>query len=167
MNEELKSNIKKAAIHCGYSIIYVLFILPFELWKKATVRLAEQSQNGALKMTNIGGPWPFFSFYKTLLTEFTFDFMAFISYFLGVIVAVICIIGGFIMAIIESRDGGLVILSGFGAALASLVAAYYLPIVSALLRDTVQLLLLPLRKTISWFRKPAQHLDLNVKNEAK
>ena len=42
MIEKIKQNILPALIHVGYSILYLLVILPFDMWVKAIERLAAQ-----------------------------------------------------------------------------------------------------------------------------
>lgn len=49
------------------------------------------------------------------------------------------------------------------ALIVTLIGTYYTPLYYAWARDLCQLCLLPIQKLISWFRKPAQHLDLTVK----
>lgn len=143
---ELKNAIVEALVHVLYSIVYQLFIVPFDLWRKATFRLAEQHENGSFKVINIGGLWPFLSFIKMLLLEFSFDATTFLAYIIGPIIA---IIAGF--------AGG-----EFTGFISILVFSYYFPIFSSLFRDLTQISILPIRKFISWAKKPAQQLDIDL-----
>jgi len=145
MQNNLKNDIVPALAHVGYSIVYFLFLIPFELWVKAVGRLAEQKKKGTLKIATINSPWPLLSFIKTLILEFLFDFLTFLCYPIGIIVAIYMGIDG----------------KSIMAFILALVGAYYLPIAFAVGRDFFQLLILPFRKFISWCRKPAQYLDLN------
>ena len=61
------------------------------------------------------------------------------------------------MAIVVMFNDG-----GFLGFVATLVGAYYVPVGLSLARDFFQLLLLPFAKFLSWCRKPAQYMDLNV-----
>lgn len=143
---KLAESLVPALIHALYSIVYLLFVIPFDLWSKAVVRLAEQREKGSLRIASINSPWPFFSLIKTLLIEFLFDFFIFLSYFVGILMAIV----------VMFNDGGFL---GF---VATLVGAYYVPVGLSLARDFFQLLLLPFAKFLSWCRKPAQYMDLNV-----
>ena len=134
--------------HFGYSIFYVLILLPFELWEKALVRLDEQRSNGSLKIANITGFYPFLSYLKRWVIDFLFDALTFISYFVGVIVAIVMIFS-----------------SGFTAFLGALVVTYFVPCVLTLSKDLTYISILPFRKFLNWVNKPAQHLDLEIKNK--
>lgn len=46
----------------------------------------------------------------------------------------------------------------------ALIGVYMVPIFVAIAHDSLELLLLPIRKLIDWFRKPAQQLDIDIKN---
>lgn len=151
MLDTLKKHFVPAAVQAGYSIVYFLFIIPFDLWVKAIERLSIQKEKGSLRVAKINSPWPFLSFLKALLLEFLFDFAIFICYFIGIIVAIYTLVKG----------------GGIGGFLVSLVAAYYYPVFITICRDVFQLAILPVRKLISWCRKPAQHLDLNVEKKGE
>lgn len=155
MIEKLKANLVPALIHVGYSLVYILFILPFDCWVKASERLAQQRANGSLQITRINSPWPFLSFVKSLILEFVFDFVSFLSYFVGVLFAFYTFFSDLSK---EYTTFGM----AFGEFLLVLIASYYYPILMTVLRDIFQLLILPLRKLISWCRKPAQYYDLNI-----
>jgi len=139
-----------ALLHFLYNFfVYFLFLIPFDLWKKATVRLAEQREKGTLNISNITGLWPFLSFLKAFILEFLIDGLIFIYYFIGPIVA--------IYSMIESGE--------FSALVLILVGTYYSPIGLSLIRDILQLMILPFRKFLSWASKPAQYMDLEIKNK--
>lgn len=152
MIEKLKASLVPALIHALYSLAYILFILPFDCWVKSAERLAQQRANGSMQITRIKSPWPFLSFVKTLLLEFLFDLVAFLAYFVGVLMA----FAAFFTTVKYSFG------AACGAFLATLIGTYYFPIGVVVTRDIFQLLILPLRKFISWCRKPAQYFDLNV-----
>ena len=146
---DLKDSTLKALIHVLYSIVYLLFIVPFDLWSKATTRLADQYSSGALKISNITGLWPFLSFIKTIMFEFIFDAAAFMCYIMGPIFAII------VLFVVPDYQ--------FQSFLITLIAFYYAPISYMLTRDLLTLfVLLPIRKWVSWFKKPAQQLDIDL-----
>jgi hypothetical protein len=55
--------------------------------------------------------------------------------------------------------------AGFGGFLLILIGSYYAPLGLSLLRDIVQLSILPLKKFLSWAKKPAQYMDLKIENK--
>ncbi len=126
----------------------VLIILPIEFWFKSIDRLNEQRENGTLSISVNNGKMPFFSFLKKFLFEFLFDAAIFLSYFIGIIVAIYSLVS-----------------SGFGEFIATIIAVFYLPVMFSWFRDLATFLLLPLEKAFSWLKKPAQHMDLTIKNK--
>ena len=146
MLEKLKTYFVPALTHALLSILY-LFAIPLDLWVKAIERLAKQKDNGSLRISSINSPWPFLSFLKTLLLEFLFDLFIFLSYPIGLIIA-----------LTQLGDN-------FEVFLGFLVGVYCLPVVFSIYRDLFALLILPFRKFISWCRKPAQYFDLNVQKK--
>lgn len=154
MFEKLKEHLGPAVSHSLYSIVYILFIIPFDLWVKAVERLAKQKESGVLNISGITSPWPLLSFIKTLLFEFLFDFWTFITYILGAMAAIYIFMDRLLDGEIDEALLALIV---------TLIGTYYTPLYYAWARDLCQLCLLPIQKLISWFRKPAQHLDLTVK----
>lgn len=154
MIEKLKKNLVPALLHALYTILYLIVILPFDVWVKSIVRLVKQKESGALQITKIETPWPFLSFVKTLLLEFLFDAASFLSYFIGVVLAFKAF---FTMLSNEYITFG----DAFKAFLGILLVTYFVPVFVSIARDIFQLLILPFRKFLSWARKPAQYFDLN------
>ena len=147
--KQFKDHLVNSLIHFLYNFfVYFLFIVPFDLWKKATIRLSEQREKGALNISKITSLWPFLSFLKVFLLEFLFDGFIFIGYFSGVLFALLSL----------SQ-------SGFEAFASVLVGTYYSPLFLSLIRDLMHLLILPFRKFLSWASKPAQYLDLKIENK--
>ena len=151
MFDTLKKNFLPALAQVGYSLVYFLFIVPLDIWIKAVERLAIQKKNGSLRIASINSPWPFLSWLKALMLEFAFDFAIFICYFIGPLVAIYMLFAG----------------GGFFGFLTTLVGFYYYPVFINAFRDIFQLAILPIRKFISWCRKPAQYLDLKVEKKAE
>jgi hypothetical protein len=148
--KKLQDQIISALIHVLYNFfIYFLIIVPFDLWKKATIRLANQKEEGTISISKITGLWPFLSFLKAYIFEFLIDGIIFTSYVWGLMIGIV--------AWIKSGE----ILSFF----AGIVSVYLLPILMSLIRDFLQLLVLPFKKFLSWASKPAQYMDLEIKNK--
>lgn len=162
INSMLPENFVKtlidALLHVLYAIVKLL-LLPFSLWVKSITRLADQKERGILNLANITGLWPFFSFCKRLLIDFIFDAVSFLAYPLGVLFALIMMIVGF-TELNEFYTVGDV----FIEFVVTLISVYIYPIFMAMAHDGLELSLLPIRKLIDWFRKPAQQLDIDVKN---
>lgn len=138
----------KSLLHCLYSVFVFLFLLPIRIWMKSVNTMYEQREKGSLNMENMHTPWPFISYLKAFLFDFFFDAMIVMSYVFGVIIA---IVGAFA--------------EGFYAFLGALVATYAMPFFLAVARDCIQLMLIPFRKFLSWGSKPAQYMDLEIKNK--
>lgn len=143
-----------ATLHVVYAIVKLL-VLPINLWAKAIARLAEQKNKGLLDVNTIRGLWPFFSYIKRLLVEFLFDAVSFLSYPLGIIGALIAL---FTYITIYGEQLWIALVLTWWI----LLGVYLVPVAMAICRDTFQLLLLPVNKLLDWFRKPAQHVDINV-----
>ena len=141
---EFKDDIKNALKHfLYYYFVYLLFLVPFTLWRKATTRLSKQSKEGRLNIADIDSKWPFLSFLKLFFFEFILDGMIFISYIIAPFVAVYALSYDFL-----SMIGAILIL-------------YLAPLGITLTRDILQILILPFQKYIDWANKPAQHIDIN------
>ncbi len=145
--KKFKDQIISALIHFLYNFfIYFIFIVPFDLWKKATIRLANQKENGRLSISKSTSAWPFLSFLKAFFIEFLIDGIIFISYVLG-----------FLFVILMSKTmEDIVKLS---------IIVYFSPVMLSLFRDLIQLLILPFKKFLDWASKPAQYMDFEIKNK--
>lgn len=135
-----------------------IILLPFSLWAKAITRLAEQKNSNQLSFNNIDGLWPFFTFCKRLLINFVFDAIAFISYPIGAIFALVSFIINctHINAYITFSDV-------VGELIITLVVFYMYPVLMAIAHDGFELMLLPIKKFINWCQKPAQQIDIDIK----
>ena len=140
-----------------------VFALPLSLWIKSTSKLVAQKQEAALDMNKIDSPWPFFSWVKRWIIDFFFDALAFISYPLGVITAFIAFFSEltFYNEFTDKREWyfGLATVSF----IISIVSTYFTPLFISYLHDCTVLALLPIKKLIDWFKKPAQYLELKNK----
>ena len=149
MTPNFKSNFVDALLHFLYNFfVYFLFIVPLDLWKKAVNRLAEQRSKGTISISKIDSPWPFLSFIKAFTIDFLIHGFIFMSYLIGLLVAII----GFIT-------------EGAEVFFPALIATYFAPLGLSLVRDFLQLLVLPFKKFLSWAKKPAQYMDLKVENK--
>lgn len=137
-----------------------LLLIPFNLWKKSVTRLAHYKENKSLVMANIHTPWPFLTFIKRFTCDFLLDLFTFLSYFVLLIIHIKDTVELADNSWIETSEVMKVFFLG-------LVAIYLAPVSFALTRDFIQLLLLPIRKFISWGSKPAQYYDLSVDKKAK
>ena len=75
--KNFKQSFVPAIAHVFSSLLYIIFIFPFDIWKRAAINLAEQKANGSLRISKINSAWPFLSFLKTLLLEFIFVYYIF------------------------------------------------------------------------------------------
>lgn len=132
-------------------LAFILFVCPFSFWKSATMRLYRECKRKTLMNFTGTSRWPFLTFLKKIFFEFLIDGIMFISYFVGVIIVFVILIKG----------------GGFIGFLGALIVTYYSPLGLSLIRDVVLLLLLPLRKFLSWVSKPAQQIDVDFRNHTK
>lgn len=138
-----------ALLHVLITIGRVL-LLPLNLWVKSTSTLVGQKQRDFFDMNTIDTPWPYLTWAKRWIIDFSFDAAVLLIYPIGIIVSIWGFIEFFKL--------------GFGAAMEefviSLIVFYFMPLVIACVRDCVVFSLLPLNKIIDWFKKPAQWLEI-------
>jgi len=150
MNTNFKDHFINALLHFLYNyFVYFLFVVPFDLWRKAVVRLSEQKSAGSINIKKIKSQWPFLSFLKSFIIDFLIDGFILMSYVTAPIAALV----------VGINDGG------FGGFLLILIVSYYAPLALSILRDLTQLYILPLKKFLSWVKKPAQYMDLKIENK--
>lgn len=149
-NGQLGNQFLDALLHFLYRIIYFLFVLPFDLWKKAVIRMSEQRKQKSLDVTTINTDYPFLSWLKRFLFEFLFDGIIVISWIVGVIIALV----GFFKGIGDDY-------LSIGTLIVSLYSAYVIPILVTIVRDlTTICVVMPMRWWISFLRRPAKTYDL-------
>ena len=124
-----------------------ILLIPYKLYCKSIERLIETKESSTLSIDKSSSNWPFLSFLKRLLLEFLLDAITLLVYPLGVIV--------FVYALIQDSS----------PALGSLLVVYIQPVILSIWRDLFQIFILPFRKYIDWAKKPAQHLNLDIKNK--
>ena len=147
----------QAVLHVVMSVVKV-FLLPLNLWIKSAGKLAEQRKQGTIDMCNINTAWPYFSWSKRWIIDFSFDALSFISYPLGFLSSFVVA-----LAVMIEEDFIMGVLALFG----SLASTYFFPAIISFLHDVVVFLLLPINKLVDWLKKPAQHLDLNVEKKGE
>jgi hypothetical protein len=148
-SKTLKDHIINALIHFFYNFfVNFIFLTPFKLWVKATERLSYQRDEGGLEISKITGMWPFLSFLKRFILDFLIDGFIFITYFISPLI--------FLYSLSQGEGMG---------SFAILIGGYYLPLLLSLYRDFIQLCILPFKKFLSWASKPAQYMDLEIKNK--
>ena len=135
-------------------IVYYLFILPVDLWKKSVIRLHNQRTEGKLKI-NSSKRWPFLSFLVAFFFEFLIDTSIFLCYILGPIGLVLGFLG-MVSNSFTAAVGGLVV----GA-----IGVLWLPVIFTLQGEFLRMSLLPIKKFILWCDKPPQHLDIDMRNK--
>jgi hypothetical protein len=176
MNKELVNKMVQALVHCLVSIVSFIFLTPLKLWLKAAERLTAQKEAGLLDMAKVQGEWPLLSYLKRFTLDFWFDAIAFLAFPVGILFA---FYNGFdawgtaadvneanAEAIKEGWIAKESVLGAFAESwIATIVASYFCPVFCFIFHDLFVIVLLPIRKLIDWFKKPAQHMDLDIKNK--
>ena len=133
------------------------------MWIKSITKLVAQKQEAALDMNKLESPWPFFSWIKRWVIDFLFDALAFLAYPAGVVWAFV----SFFVNLTYYNEFQNVRVWEFGDAIGSffacLACTYFAPLAISFLHDFAVLSLLPIKKIIDWFKKPAQFLELKNK----
>ena len=128
-----------------YRLVYFLFVLPFDLWKKAVMRLYNQRKRHMLDVYTINHEVPFFVWLKRFFFDFVLDGIAAMGWFIGALVAII-------LAIVTKDVEWLLLIFG----------VYYIPFAMALTRDSLTFsTILPIRWMLSFYRRPAKTYDFN------
>lgn len=148
MEKKFSERLIAALIQLLLGIWYIIK-LPYSLWVKSMNNLVATKENGRMDLNKMTSEWPFLSFLKVFFLEFLFDAISFSSYLIG-----------FLIAIYSWIDSG-----EFAMFIGGLLMTYNIPVTIMLTRDMFKILILPFRKYLSWAAKPAQELDLNIKNE--
>lgn len=154
--QQLGANIVSALVYFFKSLVYILFICPFEFWAAATNRLASDHKACSLDILKYTSRWPYLSFCKKVIFEFLIDGAIFISYFAGTIIA----FGALVYGLVKFDYPGQTFLLFLGI----LILTYYSPLGISFFRDLLTLFLLPFYKFLSWVAKPAQQLDIDMHN---
>jgi len=150
-NKSLKKHLISALVHFFYNFfVNFIFLTPIKLWVKAIKRLSAQKEDGGLEISMITGMWPFLSFLKRFIIDFLLDGFIFMAYITAPLIFIFTLINGadFMVSFVSLIIGG-----------------YYSPLALSLVRDILQLLILPFKKFLSWTEKPAQYLDLRINNK--
>lgn len=144
MKNNFAKVVAEAFLHTLFTIIKFVFSTPYKLWAKSAESLVEQKNQNALDLRAITGFWPFITYLKRLIFDFGFDAAIFLVYPFGLVAA-----------LIETVRSG-----QFEAFIVIVLACYFVPVGIAIVRDLCVVSLLPIRKLMDWFAKPAQWLEI-------
>ena len=134
-----------------YRLIYFIFVLPFDLWKKAVVRLYNQRERHMLDANTIHHEVPFFVWLKRFFFDFVLDGIAAMGWFIGALFAII-------MAIKTKSAEWLLLI----------FCVYYIPVSMAITRDHLTLMVvLPIRWLLTFYRRPAKTYDFTHSGNIK
>lgn len=154
--------IPQALLHFLLKLVYFLFILPFDLWKKAIIRLYDQRKNHTLDADKIKHEVPFFVWIKRYLFDFLLDGMIAICWLIGLYVIYL------FFKNIEAIDYIGVGSYLFSYLLIPLYCVYWLPATITIIRDAITLfIIMPIRWMFSFLRRPAKTYDLTHTNGEK
>ena len=135
-------------LHFLYRIVYLLFILPYDLWKRAVRRMTAQRKNQALEADKIKHELPFLVWLKRFVFDFVLDGIAILSWIIGVVYVIIGIANGYSFDFFEDL-------------VMPLYAWYVMPLLMAIVRDVITYtIVMPIRWTLSFLRRPAKTYDL-------
>jgi len=152
-NDNFGKQLVDALLHLLYRLAYFLFILPYDLWRKAVIRLSKQKEGHSLDLVSIKTEYPFLSWFKRFFFEFLIDALTVLSWLLLLIFFIY--IGGFKH-------------TTFFSVVFSLYVIYWAPVVLAIVRDLVTILVvMPTRWIISLYRRPAKTFDLTHTGRVK
>lgn len=141
-------------------LVFVLFMCPFNFWRKSAERLVNASRGWSWTNLSSSKHWPFLSFLKAVLFNFFFDGVIFISYFIGVLIAAFSLFYEWLSQYGSFETG---IASFFGV----LVSTYYFPMLISPIRDLVYISIMPFAKFLSWCSRPAQYLEIDMNKVKK
>ena len=145
VNNEFVQQLTDALIHILYRLVYLLFILPYGLWKSAVIRLSKQKKESALDVTGIQSEFPFLSWCK----RFTFDFL----------IDGLTTLAWPLFLIYELSEN--MLRGGFWPVMIGLYIIYWAPGTLAIIRDLLTIfVVMPIRWFLSFLRRPAKTFDL-------
>lgn len=146
MEKNFVNILAEALIHSLKTLVVFIFLLPYKLWVKSAMNLVEQKEKASIEPTTINGLWPFLTYLKRFTFDFYFDAVSFLSYFIGILFAFVCLIQ-----------------VGFYGFIICSIVVYYTPLYVSFFRDLTQVCLIPFRKFLNWGSKPAQYLEIKNK----
>lgn len=144
-------NIGPAIICMLKTIIYVLFLLPYDLWVQSVNRLAALENTKGYEVGERKSHWPLLSYQYHLTFEYCFDIIT--------ILVPVYLLVAFIVLLFKTN---------FGIIILTLYGVYMSSVAIQLIRDFIQLVFIaPIRKFVSWLNKPAQYLDIKMDQDLK
>jgi len=143
-------------MHFLNRIVYLLFVLPYEIWCKSVANLAGRKNDKLQKADTIDTKWPFLTFLKRVFFDFWVDGIILILplYILGIYIYDMCELPSYTFKVI-------CLVTVFDLILPYII----LPQLMRVVRDVVELCLIPFRKFLNWGSKPAQYVDVEVKQK--
>lgn len=153
--EEFVKQLVDACIHLIYRFVYFLFILPFDIWKKAIIRLSKQRKEKSLDLIAIKSEFPFLSWLKRFIFDFLIDGLTAIIWIIGFIFTIVIMFVGSGEFDMDSVFLNILLF------LVMLYNVYWMPVYLAIIRDMLTIcVVMPLRWLVSFFRRPAKTYDL-------
>jgi len=153
-DDEMKKDIATVFKFVLYNLIIYILKLPYALFKKSINSLALLSKKGSLRIAETDSKWPFLSWLKIYLLDFSLDAATFLAYIVGYPLIIL----SFILSVIDGYGS---FGDKLGVSFLAALSLYFAPMIIAIIRDLMQILILPFRKYIDWAKKPAQHMEID------
>lgn len=147
MNVSFAIFVLQVLFHCVITILKLLLYFPLKVWFLSAKKLFEQNDKKRIECVKTDDMWPFLTFLKRYIFDFLFDAAIFLSYFIGIVVCIVII----------SYD------EEFFYVLIAFIVTYYMPYMILLLRDILNIMLIPFYKFVNWGSKPAQYIEIKNK----
>ncbi len=141
--------------------LIILIISPLRVWLKSIDEMAAiNTKTNNFKESD--SKWPVFSFIRIYLFDSGLSFLCFISYFVGLAVAII------IANQCYHYNGERSIFDFVYPFIGNTMITYIVPFGIKITKDILDIIIVkPVMKYISWIEKPAQYLDITMDNKNK
>lgn len=149
-NENFGEVILSAIAQFAFILLKILIIAPFNFWQKAAFNLVRSRECNVFDIAHSQSEYPFLSYIKNIVLHFMFDALAFISYFIGAIIAIFQLFS-----------------NGFAPFIMVLIITFFIPMFLSFGRDMFVIHVKAFAKLLSWLRKPAQQLTIDMHNHDK
>ena len=130
-----------------YLILYIPFILPFNIWGKATTRLSHVWESKSLAYSEDNGTYPLHSFYLKYIVNFIFDAAMFLVWPVGLVMTIKARIDNEGMEIMD---------------VLIMLFTYYIFVVA--IRVMKEVLFFILNTLVSWFLDVIKNIGQLIKN---
>lgn len=128
-----------------------IILIPYNLYCKIMKRLISTEGDSSLSLQQNSTAWPMLSHIKRVVLDFLLDALSVLSWPLLLLWTIINLIRFKFSLPLD-------------VLLYWLLIIYMCPVIIALIRDLIQIIVLPIKKFIDWAKKPAQQLHVDVKN---